>query len=64
MGYAAVRVRWFRMRFHNYQDKYEQLYKDYKVIKAELDTIKKIKPDGGWFRDGGMGIHPDNIRAE
>lgn len=50
MGYAAIRVRYFRMRFHTYQDKYEQIYKEYKVIKAELDKVKNVKPDG-WFRD-------------
>lgn len=54
MGYAAIRVRWFRTRFHTYQNKYEQVYREYKTIKAELDALKKIKPDGrkgGWFRD-------------
>jgi hypothetical protein len=58
MGYAALRVRYFRMQYHRYYDKYEQVYKDYKVIKAELDKIKKIVPDGGrkrWFDDEQVG---------
>lgn len=61
MGYAALRVRYFRFQYNRYYEKYAEVYTDYKKIKAELDTIKKtVKPDGGWFRDEGMG----NIRAE
>lgn len=71
MGYAASRVRYFRFQYNRYYDKYSQIYTDYKKVKAELDKFKKIEPDGGrggWFRgeeiEGGMGIHPDNIRNE
>ena len=55
LGFAFLRVRYFRHQYNKYYDKYSEVYTEYKEIKAELDSLKKkVVPDGGrggWFRD-------------